>query len=98
MARSTDEARPLSTVSTTANDIAAPWPMRIGRACPTMPRAMDAPSIAKAIARAYQGVDVSRKKRAAFSHMSFWVARSPSDCRHAITVSAWSGKMVSGCG
>jgi len=37
---------------------------------------------------AYQGVDVRRKKRAAFSHMSFWVACSPSDWRHAITVSA----------
>jgi len=37
---------------------------------------------------AYQGVDVRRKKRAAFSHMSFWIVRSPSDWRHAITVSA----------
>lgn len=36
----------------------------------------------------YQGVDVRRKKHAAFSHMSFCVARSPSDGRHAITVSA----------
>lgn len=36
----------------------------------------------------YQGVDVRRKKRVAFSHMSFCVAGSPSDWRHAITVSA----------
>lgn len=34
------------------------------------------------------GVDVSRKKRAAFSHISFWVVASPSTFRHSMTVSA----------
>src|SRR5439155_3008406 len=44
------------------------------------------------------GVEVRRKKRVAFSHMSFCVAGSPSRLRQAITASAWSGKIVSGCG
>jgi hypothetical protein len=34
------------------------------------------------------GVDVRRKKRVAFSHMSFCVAGSPSVSRHAMTASA----------
>jgi putative ABC transport system substrate-binding protein len=52
-----------------------------------------------AVSRAHhQGVDVRRRKRAAFSHMSFCMAGSPRVWRHAITVSAWSGKIVSGCG
>src|SRR5258705_13971853 len=41
VARSTGEARPQSTVSTTAKAMPANWPMRIGRAWPTMPRTMD---------------------------------------------------------
>ena len=36
----------------------------------------------------YQGVVVSRKKRTAFSHISFRIAVSPSVFRHAITLSA----------
>ena len=44
------------------------------------------------------GVDVRRRKRLAFSHMSLRVASSPSTCRHPMTESAWSGKIVSGCG
>jgi hypothetical protein len=44
--------------------------------CPGAPRAQP------------QGVDVSRKKRVAFSHMSFCVAGSPSGFRQATTASA----------
>jgi hypothetical protein len=47
VARSIDEAWPLSTVSTTANAIPANWPMRIGRVSPTMPRTIDARSIVR---------------------------------------------------
>src|SRR5262249_1429472 len=44
------------------------------------------------------GVAVSRRKRVAFCPLSFCVVASPSPRRQAITVSAWSGKIVSGCG
>src|SRR5262245_59061498 len=48
VARSTGEARPLSTVSITANAIPATCPMRMGRAWATMPRTMDRSSISRA--------------------------------------------------